>query len=460
MESGTSKSRERDALKPYWRTVLICLVLLGIYLAIIYFLGTETAKRTTAPPWYSWVRYPPTRTRLQSLFLVFPAIVFAAWTGIVRRMVDRPMPGIFVMAISCAAVFAMNVTVAMMDGGPAAIAKPFAWGGSEYFGDVHWVGNVGEFLRGYVANMWHYSIHTRTHPPGAVLFLYGVKQLLGPGINAAAWVAVAITATAVVPFYLLARDLAGQRTAAIATSIYPVVPSLVLFGATSMDGVFLVPLIWATFFMRRTIARPSLGNAMATGIVLTISLMMSYVTVCIGLMMLIYAVLELHPNSKPFWRVAGAFAISGIVIAAFLWLIYLLSGFNYLQCFKASRYFDHYLMRTSHLSFGRYVDISFSNLMAFLIGMGLPVVVLWWKEMGRSDRFIRAGTMAIVAFSFAKLFTHETERIWLFFAPVAILAAASWIAKLGPERRRVLEWTLGLSFAQVWVFQLLLYTIW
>jgi hypothetical protein len=363
------------------------------------------------------------------------------------------------MIAACIAVFAMNVAVAMIDGGPRAISKPFSWGGSEYFDDVRDVTSVKVFLGGYVRNMWHYSIHSRTHPPGPVLFLYCVKRVLGPSIQAAAWSAVAVTASAVVPFFLFARCVAGERVATMGMGIYVVVPSLVLFGATSMDGVFLTSLMWSMYWMRRVIAKPGIGNSIAAGVALFVSLMLSYVAVCAVVLMAIYALMEVRGRPS-ICKVAGFFAIAAVLVVLLLWSVYLGCGFNYVGSFRASRHFDHYSMRTFTMSFSRYLDISFSNLVAFLIGMGLPVVVLWGKEMRSASRFVVAGTITIVGFSFAKLFTHETERIWLFFAPVAILAAASWIARLKSDQQRALEWTLGLLFAQTWVFQVLLYTIW
>jgi hypothetical protein len=465
VEDVGTKARRHEAteddgtLGAYWRGVGICLGLLGIYLLIIWLFGTETWKRTTAPPWYAWWRFPPTRTRAQAVYLVLPAIVFAGWIGFVRRMMQRRIHPITVMAGAYAAVFAMNVTVAMIDGGPVAISKPFSWGGSEYFDDVRYVTGVKAFLGGYVQNMYHYSIHSRTHPPGPVLFLYFVKCLFGPGIQAAAWSAVVVTSSAVVPFYLLARCVAGERVATIGTGIYVVVPSLVLFGATSMDGVFLTSLMWSMYWMRRVMVKPGIGNSLAAGVALFVSFMLSYVAICVVLMMGIYAALELC-GQRSIWRVAGLFVVTGFLVVLLLWVLYLSCGFNYIECFKASRHYDHYSMRTFTMSFGRYLDISFSNLVAFLIGMGLPVVALWWQEMKSASRFVLAETIAVLGFSFAKLFTHETERIWLFLAPVAILAAAGWITRLGKNQRRVMEWTLGMLFAQTWVFQILLYTIW
>jgi hypothetical protein len=141
--------------------------------------------------------------------------------------------------------------------------------------------------------------------------------------------------------------------------------------------------------------------------------------------------------------------------------LYPITGFNYLACLQASRQYDHYLMRTSGISPGRYLDISLSNLFAFLIGVGFPVVVLWWKQTRNTGKsfqtFNLAGVTCVVLFSFARLFTHETERIWMFFIPVALLSAALWIER---EWGPLLEWTMGLLFVQAWLFQLFLFTMW
>jgi hypothetical protein len=454
-------------LGQYWRGLAACVLLLAAYVAVIIVLQTETARRSTAPPWFSWLRWPPARTRWQRVLLAFPIVAFAGWTGVVKRLIARPISEALALLSAFVFVFAINVTTAMMDGSPKAICKPFDRPGSEYFSDVPAVRGVGQFLHGYVSNLYRYSLHARTHPPGAVLVLYFVARALGPGIATAAWSAVFITATGVAPFYLLVRRLAGRHIASTALALYAVAPSLVLFGATSMDGVFLVAMLWSTYFLHRAIVEPRVGNAIIAGIVLAASLMLSYVTVCVGVMMFIYAILEYAGSRKQIGAVAGSFAVCAMAIVLCLAILYRLTGFNYLACLQASRFYDHYTMRTSSMSFSRYLDISFSNLIAFLIGVGFPVVVLWWKQTIRSviawtpaDRFNLAGVASVLIFSFAGLFTHETERIWLFFVPVGLLAAASWIGRAGSMERPSLDWTMGLTFMQTWLMQLLLFTIW
>ena len=94
----------------------MCVALLAAYIAIVLILHTETARRSTAPPWYSWLRLPPSRTRWQCVFLPLPALVFAGWIAVVRRLIVRPLPQTLVLLSAFVFVFAINVTTAMMDG--------------------------------------------------------------------------------------------------------------------------------------------------------------------------------------------------------------------------------------------------------------------------------------------------------------------------------------------------------
>lgn len=470
MASIPPQPDENASLGPYWRALGICLVLLAVYIAAIVTLRTETAIRSTAPPWYAWVRLPKVHTRSETVFLVFPAIVYAGWLGVIRRTSAKPLGNTMLLPLACVAVFAMNVTTALTDGSVDAISNPFKWAGSEYFGDVQSVRSVGTFLHGYVGNLYRYSIHTRTHPPGAVLFLYFVSRIIEPGVRTAAWSAVAVTATAVVPFFLLGRRIAGEKVAMIALALYVVTPSLVIYGATSMDGVFLVSLLWSMYFLYRAVDERGIGIAIVAGIVLAISFSLSYVAVCIVALMLVYTTLELTMDRGKFWPVARAVVLCGLVVVAWFAAAYALSGFNYFACLRASRFYDHYGMRTFTVSFCRYVDISFCNLIAFLIGVGFAAIVLWWMQTSRSlksprswsttDRFNAATVICVLGFSFAGLFTHETERVWLFFIPPALLGAAGWIARTRGGSQWLLEWAMHLMFVQTWLFQLLLFTIW
>ncbi len=445
----------------------LLIALLGAYIAVIHLLHTETAMRATGAPWFSWVRWPPTKTVRDVPWVVGPVVVYYFWAGFIRRMVKRPeMPAAMVVVGAFIGVLGMNAAVAMMDGGVAAIWKPFD-SPSEYFSDVGAVRDVKSFLHSYVAHFPDYSLHTRTHPPGAVLLLYGVARLIGPGVKTAAWSAVILTASAVVPFALLARRVAGRRVAAMAIGLYGVAPSLVLFGATSMDGVFLVALLWAVYFVQRAMTEGGLGDAVRAGMAVAVAAMFSYVVVCIAAMMFVYGLLEVWRDRGRARKFLKAVGVCVAVVGAIFVAIYFYSGFDYLACLKRSRFYDHYAMGTFRMTLARYLDISASNLAAFLIGVGLPAVVLWaWETRksaamdGAADRMNVAVVAAVVFFSFAHLFTHETERVWMFFVPLALLAAAGWIGRREGIEDRLLGWAMGLMLVQTMLMQWLLFTIW
>jgi hypothetical protein len=144
-------------------------------------------------------------------------------------------------------------------------------------------------------------------------------------------------------------------------------------------------------------------------------------------------------------------------------------------------------MHTFTLALGRYIDISFDNLLAFLIGAGFVTTMFAASQMRWEFRQILspkpegkphqqkldllsfkslalATTIAILILSFAGLFTHETERIWLFFSPMLLMATVCYITRNAsndiPRQTRLLEWTMGALFLQTWLCQIWLYTMW
>jgi Dolichyl-phosphate-mannose-protein mannosyltransferase len=273
-----------------------------------------------------------------------------------------------------------------------------------------------------------------------------------------------------VPFFLLVRRLAGRQIATVAMALYVVTPSLVIYGATSMDGVTLMALLWTMYLLVRAIDEPGIGIGLIAGASIAVSVMMSYVVVCVGALAALYAMQEIMANRGKAWRVIACTGFAILVAAGALMMLYAATGFDLVKSFEASRFYDHYIMRTFTISFSRYIDISFSNLFGFLIGIGFPIVILWGKQTALSvkfrpywtaaDRFNAVGFICVLVFSFARLFTHETERIWLFLIPPALLGAAAWIVRNDGRSQRLREWAMGLMFVQTWLFQLLLLTLW
>ena len=289
----------------------------------------------------------------------------------------------------------VNVSVSEMEGGlRARLIDPFRRTDLEYFGDVHRVNDSpAEFIRNYpslvqISNpFFKLTHHSRTHPPGPVLFLWWVGKHFDPSIQTASWAAIIATAFASIPAYLLARHRFGNTAGLIAAGIYLLTPSLVLFGATSMDGVFALPIIttiWlltAALFRRSDDPRPlairpewrSILCAILAGITLTISAFMSYATLCIGIVIAVFLLAQLLISWRWFVRSVILMAITTVVSLGCTWWLHLATGYDPIACVQASLKADESVMGMVRL---HWIDVSFANCIAFFIGTGLITTTL------------------------------------------------------------------------------------
>ena len=116
--------------------------------------------------------------------------------------------------------------------------------------------------------------------------------------------------------------------------------------------------------------------------------------------------------------------------------------------------------------------MSVANLAAFLIGVGVITVTFWWREVAEGWRAWRARrpkdllsialSAAVILLAFATIFCVETERVWLFLAPLPVLGAARHLDRLQTANPRSAAWcvVLTLLFTQTLATELLLNTLW
>ena len=144
-------------------------------------------------------------------------------------------------------------------------------------------------------------------------------------------------------------------------------------------------------------------------------------------------------------------------------------------------------MGTGYESIGRYFHLSFANLFAFLIGVGLPITAVWlrqiiasvkeWRQNALSseqessetrvpwilrhdealDTFVVGFLITLLYFTFSTLFTMEVERIWIFMVPFFVIPVAKHLTT-----RPISDfyWVAGILTVQLIVSEVLLYTYW
>jgi 4-amino-4-deoxy-L-arabinose transferase-like glycosyltransferase len=424
--------------------------------------------------------------RAISLWSLPPLAVLGGLLIAARALFLRTTVRAAVLLPVCMALFfAIGTSVGMIDGyvdtyqhdRAPAILNPYQQPFTSY-ADVPKVEAKGpaNFLRNFSRRQLNdvMANHSRTHPPGPVLFLWGVSRLFGPGL-VPAWLATVLFASlATIPVFFLARDLYGETVARRALALFLLVPSVILFTTTSMDGpmmVFLMAAIWA--FMRATAEGPrGWLRAIVSGLALALASFMTYTASYLLLFFGVIAVLAFFAERPRFWRIVRVVPIAALAAVAFYGALYLAVDYDPFAALQRAIWANNELVGTGHGTFVQYVQVSLSNLFAFLFGMGFLLVAVWLLQVkvaasraragGEADLFVLAFPISLLVITFSALYTLEVERIWMFMALMLTLAGARYL----DERRKqgggeaAFYWTAGLLALQVVTMETFFDTLW
>jgi len=302
--------------------------------------------------------------RLLPPFAVLAAFLLAARALFLRTTV-RPA---LLLLVSMGLFFAIGTSVSMIDGDMAtydrslqpAVLYPYTQPFASY-ADVPKVEKKGpaNFLRNFPRRLLNDTManHSRTHPPGPVLFLWVVSRLFGPGL-VPAWLATVFFASlTTIPVFFLARDLYGEAAARRALALFLLAPSVILFTTTSMDGptmVFLVAAIWA--FLRATAedARWWRG-AIVSGLALALASFMTYTASFLLLFFGVIAILAFFTDRPRFGRIVRIVPLAALTGLAFYGALFLSVGYDPIAALQRAVWANNELVGTGHGTFVQYL---------------------------------------------------------------------------------------------------------
>ncbi|MDE0011901.1 MAG: glycosyltransferase family 39 protein [Candidatus Poribacteria bacterium] len=401
---------------------------------------------------------------------------------------------------------AITVSVALIDGYREyeeegeekrilVLLEPYTRTSLEYYGDVPRVDELGlrTFLRDYSEPELFDTLsgHTRTHPPGGVLFLWIFSKIIGYNLVSASLISILFTALTVVPFYRLGERLYGEKVARYSLLLFLIIPNFVMFTGTSMDGPFSVFPILSIYLFYEARARETGPDevwsnfrpySLLMGLSLALGMFMTYSTVIVGVFLCIVPLLE----RRKFVQYLKVLLFAGAGFIGFYLLLFILTGFRPIEALVAAIKKDEMGMGTGYESVGRYLHLSFANLFAFLIGVGLPITTIWLRQVvstiaewrrnalpseedtyarripwilqhEKLDAFVIGFLITLLFFTFSTLFTMEVERIWILMVPFFVIPVAKHL-----ETRPIsdLYWVGGILTVQLIVMEVLLYTYW
>ncbi|MBN2311235.1 MAG: glycosyltransferase family 39 protein [Candidatus Hydrogenedentes bacterium] len=374
--------------------------------------------------------------------------------------------------------------IATLRDGNAGIADAYSRAPVEYIGDIGRGGSIRGLFREYCAIHDTLSMHSKVHPPGPVALLWMLSWLVGAGPLALSIATMAVGALAVIPLFLWARELAGTRVALLCCALYALMPSVVLFTATSADILFTPFALLALFLFDRAIRRRSIPCAAAAGAVYAVLSLLSFNLLALGAYFAVAGVWFLR---TPATRVNVAVTAAAMATAflAFHGIVYLWSGFDAIECFRlAKAQFDADQARLV-ASEGRWPVWAWKgvNPACWFYFAGIPVSVLWVWRMLRPEPPAAPGptgpgptgsrpadtralfivfALTLAAFDLLYLGRGEGERSALYLFPFLALPAAHLLAqhaRADGSPRPVLA-TLGFLAFQCWFTEMHFYTYW
>ncbi|MBM3290550.1 MAG: glycosyltransferase family 39 protein, partial [Candidatus Hydrogenedentes bacterium] len=230
--------------------------------------------------------------------------------------------------------FVFAGSVAMVRGGFDGISGAYSRTKYEYVDDIGKGITLLGFLRSY--NELHplLSMHAKVHPPGPVVILWIMSSFLfSRDALVLSLGTMAVGSFALLPLFAWVRDMLGQRVALTCCAFYTLVPSIVLFTATSADILF-TPLTFLTLlFFWRALHRGSAPYAAAAGVMYALLSLTSFSLISLGAFFAFVGLWRLRDGTLRMRVVKTAV----VMLASFLIFhgaFRLLTGFDVIECFR------------------------------------------------------------------------------------------------------------------------------
>ena len=434
-------------------------VLVGAGLAAFDFFSASSAvaKRgliADKPPVYG--RFEPGFSRLGIYALVLMAVGGAGAFLLARR--ERVRPWTLLLGV-CGFALAFSAAVAVVNGSTHAYTDPFERKRpADYQQDVHLVRELGVrgFIREHPGIVPEFTaVHSKTHPPGPVVFFSFLQNLFPKHLVARAVVIAALGCLVAIPTWFLTRAFGGERAATVAAALIAVAPAPVIFAFTSMDSVFMTMLATVAALLVWAIHRPERSwLALGGGVAAAAAAFFTYAVGFVAGFAVIYAFLAL-PRGRAFKTIA----LAGLGAAGMLIALRVTLGFDAFASYRAS------FRALPDDNARNYWYWLFGNIAVWLTFAGVSIAGLSsWEFVRRMPRYLIALYIPLMVANLTRIFPAETERVGMFAYPFIAAAAGSalvrWEDETGGRRPGALAILVVVAALQTILLEALYYNFW
>jgi 4-amino-4-deoxy-L-arabinose transferase-like glycosyltransferase len=248
------------------------------------------------------------------------------------------------------------------------VTRTFNRRGLEYYGDVAKVDS--DFVYDYINRMPELSLHGKTHPPTAVLFLWGLTRA-GFGIFGVSIATAFLGSLTLVFVFGIAKDLFGEEAAMKAAEIFWLAPAVVLYSAVSMDALFMFLCAAAVFFFQRALYKIHYTPLAAFSFTLAL-----FSTFAAGFLLPVFAVWAGLNYSHGRMRTLRNLAWTAGWVVLFHLAFYLVLNYNVVEVFFRAVDLNTAMMGSPRLGRRPYGYWMAGNLVDYFTFLGFPLFSL------------------------------------------------------------------------------------
>lgn len=359
-----------------------------------------------------------------------------------------------------------------------------------YFTAALPIQNAGDFLNTYNQNILKFVYHAKSHPPGAILLFFFIKQLISafpvlgniassfspthadvkliweallPSERAtaifSAFLIPFLSVLSVIPLYYSSKILYGAKTALRSVFLFVFIPSVVLFLPIN-DSFLHIFAITAFFFMLKGIKQKKLlyvslsGLTLFLGVFFNLSLLPLVILLGTFFLFTKYKVKKLQ--FKDLLKSGLAFSL-GFILLPFL--LYITLYFDFIEMLRII------MGSVPDIHTRSYKIWIFYNLYDFFIFSGIPITIAFFlcikqlflnicaKRWKYIDYVVTAFLFMLILLNFSGSIRGETGRILVIFMPFMALIAANFATNNLKFTTRQFGIFLALQALQILVMQ-------
>ncbi|MDD5597481.1 MAG: hypothetical protein PHV82_06025 [Victivallaceae bacterium] len=349
--------------------------------------------------------------------------------------------------------------------------------------DVPLITDVFEFLKTYPEMMIKLSMNGSHYPPGFALLLKLVAAIKGmsaletikANINIFGWVILMIGSVSVYPLYLLIKEFFDDRTAIIGVIVFIFMPNTIIYGAVSLDSIFVMLALWPVYFLVRA-EKDNLICSILAGLFLGIAVFFSFSGIPVGLLMALFILLKMLQSGENLLKYLKISCLAAAGFFSFFLFLYGIFGFNLIECFLTAQKLEKLFISGVAVRYHKkafddlYLYVIWGNYLAFCIYAGFHNIALFLRNVksiigGKIEKLKNSGIFSIAVFVFMIIigfvYHMETERIWQFVSAFLAVIIAGELQKTAsaPMMKNILLLMLTISALSTFLLETVFFTL-